>query len=435
MNTERSLPDGLLLTYYGDDFTGSTDVMEAFSAAGIETVLFLRPPSRVQMARMSNVKCVGVAGQSRGRSPQWMRAQLPEVFAALAALGAPIVQYKVCSTFDSSPNIGSIGCAVELGIASMPGGAWSPMIVGVPQLGRYQAFGHLFARDQSGVHRLDRHPTMSRHPVTPMTESDLARHLSAQTSHPISVLDYVTLLSEGQAKAYRTPECPIVLIDALNDALVAYWRSRGWIAAQGTLPEAKNAHRLAMVSGSCSPVTAQQIQYAQRHGFTAQRLDISAVLAPERCEAEISRLTHPATRALAAGLSSITYSALGPDDDAVLRFDETARQAGLSRTDAAIKVGQVLADIMRRTLDADPALRRIVVASGDSSGEVANVLGIDALSVIAKLAPGVPLCRAWSENAARDGLEIALKGGQLGGEEFFVKARNGIDHQSVCANS
>jgi len=31
------------------------------------------------------------------------------------------------------------------------------------------------------VHRLDRHPVMSRHPVTPMSEADVARHLEKQS--------------------------------------------------------------------------------------------------------------------------------------------------------------------------------------------------------------------------------------------------------------
>lgn len=36
----------LLLTYYGDDFTGSTDVMESLELYGIPTVLFLAMPTR-----------------------------------------------------------------------------------------------------------------------------------------------------------------------------------------------------------------------------------------------------------------------------------------------------------------------------------------------------------------------------------------------------
>jgi len=83
-----------------------------------------------------------------------------------------------------------------------------------------------------------------------------------------------------------------------------------------------------------------------------------------------------------------------------------------------------MAEVMKRLLDQHP-LQRVVVAGGDSSGEVASVLGIEALTVLARLTPGAPLCRAWSSEARRDGLELILKGGQMGGESFYGQALNG----------
>ena len=53
------------------------------------------------------------------------------------------------------------------------------------------------------------------------------------------------------------------------------------------------------------------------------------------------------------------------------------------------------------------------------------MLGIDALTAIAPLAPGAPLCRAHAARPDRDGLEIVLKGGQVGAPDFFVAARRG----------
>jgi uncharacterized protein YgbK (DUF1537 family) len=64
-------------------------------------------------------------------------------------------------------------------------------------------------------------------------------------------------------------------------------------------------------------------------------------------------------------------------------------------------------------------VRRVVVAGGDSSGEVAGALGIEALQVLAHLVPGAPLCRGHSQDAACDGLQIVLKGGQMGDAAFF----------------
>ena len=71
----------LLLTFYGDDFTGSTDSMEALSLNGVPTVLFLEPPEADDVARFATCRALGVAGISRSQTPEWMSRELPPVFA------------------------------------------------------------------------------------------------------------------------------------------------------------------------------------------------------------------------------------------------------------------------------------------------------------------------------------------------------------------
>ncbi|MDF3883141.1 3-oxo-isoapionate kinase OiaK [Cupriavidus basilensis] len=453
-STTVGLPPGLLLTYYGDDFTGSTDAMEVMAAAGIPTVLCLEPPTAELLARFPEARCVGLAGSARGRSPEWMEQELPKAFRSLQQLGAPMLQYKVCSTFDSSPTIGSIGKAIDLG-AQAVGGRWVPMLIGAPRLKRYQLFGNLFASIGGEGYRLDRHPTMSRHPVTPMAEADLRVHLHQQTARPITLVDMVQLQAgtgPERVAAYAGDDAPVVLIDVLDEAtlvaagqlvwegkgngvftasssglqyaLTAYWRERGWLKQQTDLPAAAPSSVIAVVSGSCSPVTASQIEWAARNGFATERLDIWKILRTETAQAEIERVVKQACVSIGQGASPIIYSAKGPDDPAVVGFDTLARDAGRARSDAAREVGTALAEVMKRLLDRTN-LRRVVVAGGDSSGEVASMLGIQALAAKAAMAPGAPLCRAYSHLPQRDGLEIALKGGQIGDETFFGKALNG----------
>ena len=154
--------------------------MEATAFAGLDTVLFLSPPPADRLRTFASARVIGIAGVARAQSPQWMDDNLPPIFDLLGATGAPIVHYKVCSTFDSAPHIGSIGRAIEIGSRRFDG--WTPMIVADPGMGRYQACGNLFAAVRGDVYRLDRHPVMSRHPVTPMDEADLGRHLARQTN-------------------------------------------------------------------------------------------------------------------------------------------------------------------------------------------------------------------------------------------------------------
>lgn len=445
-----NLPDGLLIAFYGDDFTGSTDAMEAMTAAGLPTVLFLDTPAPDALARFPHARCVGIAGSARSRSPEWMEANLPGTFAVLASLGAPILHYKVCSTFDSAPTTGSIGRAIDIGTRYMPPG-WSPTIVGAPRLRRYQMFGNLFAAVHGIGYRLDRHPTMSRHPVTPMAEADLRLHLAQQTNRPVELIDMIQL-REG-AYVPKSAATPVVLIDVLDEdtlraagqlvwdncgkglfsasssglnyALTAHWRAQGWLPVTPSLPAASPVKVIAAVSGSCSPGTAAQIAHARASGFAVERLDVAAILSADRAEREIERCVVTALSALAKDRSALVFSAEGPDDPAVTGFDACAAAAGQSRADAARAVGQALAEVMKRLLDRT-TLTRVVVAGGDSSGEVASTLDIEALTVSAGLVPGAPLCRAWSRNPARDGLEIVLKGGQMGGEAFFSQARDGM---------
>ena len=448
---DAALPPGLLLAYLGDDFTGSTDALEAFTAAGVPTVLFFQPPTAAALQRFPQARAVGLATTARSRSPAWMDQQLPALFEALAALGAPLLHYKVCSTFDSAPHIGSIGRAIDLGVKRM-GGRWSPLVVGAPRLQRYQLFGHLFAAVGGTGHRLDRHPTMSRHPVTPMDEADLTRHLARQTQRRIALVDMPTLKAGRGAERLMSlvgDDRPVVALDVLDDdtlraagqlvweqrgaglfsaassglqdALAAHWRSRGWLPAQPSLPAGQAVAQIAAVSGSCSPVTAAQIAWARANGFAAERLQLPPLF-DGRAEAEIDRAVQAAVQAATRGGSPLVYSAEGPDDPSVTGFDALAAQAGLPRDDAARRVGQALAEVMRRLLQRVP-LQRVLVAGGDSSGEVAQGLGIDALTVQAGLAPGAPLCRGW--RGEQPALELVLKGGQMGTASFFGSVRAG----------
>src|SRR5947208_15605530 len=105
---------GLLICFYGDDFTGSTDALESLSRAGIRTVLFTSPPQPAQLANYPGLRAIGVAGRSRSMGVDAMKREVRPALAALKALNPRHVHYKVRSTFDSSPEIGSIGAVIDL---------------------------------------------------------------------------------------------------------------------------------------------------------------------------------------------------------------------------------------------------------------------------------------------------------------------------------
>jgi 3-oxoisoapionate kinase len=454
MSTGPALPDGPLLTFYGDDFTGSSAVMEVTAFAGMSTVLFLNPPTPEQLAQFADRRVIGIAGIARSQSPEWMDRNLPPVFELLRSLGAPITHYKVCSTFDSAPHVGSIGRAIDLG-APILGGAWEPVVVGDPGMGRYQAFGCLFAVVNGVGYPLDEHPVMARHPITPMDDANIGRHLAKQTSKTIGMIDFVAM-KNGEADARLagalSTGTEIVFLDVLDRetfaeagrliwenrgerlfgigsqgfeaALVAYWRSAGLIPAEPEVFWASPAFRIACVSGSVSPVTAAQIAFAVEHGFAPIPIDARQAIDPSAWERECGRAVEQSLAALSEGHDPLVYTAAGPDDPAVQAFRTAVAAANVSleavNDNVGAGLGRILNDVVRKG-----RLTRAVISGGDSSSHAASVLGVYALTAVAPIAPGSPLCRAHASDPVLAGLEIALKGGQVGRPDFFCAAKAG----------
>ena len=225
------LPEGPLIAWYGDDFTGAAAVMEVLTFAGLPSVLFLETPTPERLGRFPGLRGVGIATTARAETPAWMSAELPDAFARLAALGAPLLHYKVCSTLDSAPEIGSIGRAIEIGARTFSTGV-VPVVVAAPEMRRFQFQGHLFAGLGDMVYRLDRHPVMSRHPVTPMNESDVALHISRQSDRIAPALLSLDALRAGSPLPEDTGDritvCAIDTIDRSTDAAAGrvIWEAR-----------------------------------------------------------------------------------------------------------------------------------------------------------------------------------------------------------------
>ncbi len=350
--------------------------------------------------------------------------------------GAPIVHYKTCSTFDSSPAIGSIGRVIDVGMEVF-GSRFVPVVVGAPALGRYCAFGNLFARcgGEPEIYRLDRHPSMSRHPITPMDEADLRVHLGKQTSKRIGLVDAIDMEMQSEDLHRRLESllgegARIVLMDVLYDrhleaigaimaeharsdgplfvagssgvesALCAHWMKTGSAARTAHFEQPGPATPIIAVAGSCSPVTGAQIRWAVGNGFAEIVFDGQ----------DVGDTCSEVCAAIRAGRSVCLHTGGSGTKD--LWANDTSG------------IGAALGRILARALG-ETGMRRAVVAGGDTSSQVARALGIEAVEMIGELTRGVPLCKASSTNPSIDGLEIAFKGGQIGNEEFFGLVEQG----------
>jgi 3-oxoisoapionate kinase len=437
-----------LLGWYGDDFTGATDTLAVLAQAGLRAMLFLGVPSdkhrsAAEKALSGPLQAVGIAGASRSMSPTAMRAELQPVGEFFAALGTAVLHYKVCSTFDSAPAIGSIGVAVDV-LRRYVRNPFVPIVGGQPNLGRYCAFSNLFAAAGAGgaVERIDRHPTMRNHPVTPMLEADLRRHLALQGLVPMAAVHYPVysrpfaaqqgllqallddrpsavlfdvatpehLATVGRLVWQRAQMNPLLAVgpSGVAQALIAHWSESGELQRSAE-PERQLAPADAPVfvfAGSLSPVTAAQVRAAR--SFEPMAIDAGALLGSP---ASANEACDQICRSLSAGRHLLAYTA--PDDRA--RAD-TGQSAALARATAAM----VNTVVHQRAAQGTP-LSRVGIAGGDTSSLAVKALGGWGLSYKASLGAGVTVSTLHSDELSLDGLELMLKGGQMGDEGVFER--------------
>ncbi|CAO3438551.1 four-carbon acid sugar kinase family protein [Azospirillum doebereinerae] len=426
-------PPGPLLGWYGDDFTGATDTLAALAMAGRRALLFLDRPDAARLASAGPLDAVGIAGASRTLAPDAMTAELEPVGRFFAGLGVRVMHYKCCSTFDSAPRVGSLGAAVR---ALRPSFAnpFLPVVGGQPNIGRYCLFSTLFAAAGTGgtVHRIDRHPTMRVHPVTPMTEADLRLHLAAQGLEGMAALHYPDYAGDVDATLERllasSPSAVLLDIGRIPDlavagrliwthaletpllavgpssvaqALTAHWDAEAARPAFAETPLAPAEGPVFVMAGSLSPVTRRQIDSSP--SFHRIQAD-AARLCGDPAYAETLLAEVAAT--LRAGRHTLVWTA--PAD------------AATADTGRAAEVAAATAGFVAAVLRAVP-LRRVGIAGGDTSSMAVRAIGCWGLSYRTALAPGVTVSRTHGDDPATDGVELMLKGGQMGPDDLFER--------------
>jgi uncharacterized protein YgbK (DUF1537 family) len=426
--------------FYGDDFTGASDNAAQYARHGLHTRLFVSHPGLAALQEAA-AQCdvVGIAGTARSLHPEAMREELLPVLQAFAQLQVPWVQYKCCSTFDSAAHTGSLGYAIGLMKEVWPD-CFVPVHSAAPEFGRYTLFGHHFARAGSEVYRLDKHPVMSVHPVTPMDESELAKVLLTQGFQTDHVLDVRQLDQHHTAPEHLTKMLAkhhSAVVDGYTQqqvvtAAAALWRLSQQrqicaMAAQGLAHglgqylresqriqlEAPKQHllptdRLLVLSGSCSALSAAQIDHAEQAGFVCLRLSSDALLDDVQTQM---------LKALSAGHSVVVFTARGREHTHDWPAGQLTQRIGACFAK--------LADAAFR----QTALTRLVVAGGDSSSYTMRALGAEALQIKAShFAQNAHFAGLVSAKAHIHGKEVLLKGGQVGDAQLYQVALQGFSH-------
>jgi 3-dehydrotetronate 4-kinase len=397
-----------LLGAIADDYTGGSDLAGMLRERGVRTVQLFGIPEDLGVAE--GYQAVVLCLKSRSIAAPEACDQSLAALEALGRLGARQIQFKYCSTFDSTER-GNIGPVTDALMEAM--GVESTIAVpALPVNGRTQYLGHLFV----GSQLLSDSP-MRNHPLNPMTDSNLVRHLQAQTKRRVGLIDLHTL-RRGAAAA----EPGIALVDAISEAdldtiaeafvdlplitggsglgmaLPRVWRNRGLLSGSGKLQtEPALPGRTLILSGSCSAATLKQLDELENAGYSSVRVDVARLM--ENAPAELDRLvTACANTDVAAVRSSAPASERVPDEQA-----STAIEA---------LFGQLAKHLVESR-----GVTSIIVAGGETSGAVVNALGIKAVEILDTIDPGVPALKALGNRPLR----LALKSGNFGAPDFFLK--------------
>ncbi|QQB36819.1 four-carbon acid sugar kinase family protein [Achromobacter deleyi] len=406
-----------------DDFTGATDLANNLVRAGMRTVQAIGVPAG---ALETPADAVVVALKTRTLPAADAVAQSLAALEWLRAQGAEQIYFKYCSTFDSTPagNIGPVADALMTALGS----DFTIATPAFPDNKRTVFKGYLFAGDvllnESG---------MQQHPLTPMTDANLVRVLSAQTRRKVGLIDYAVVARgaeaiRGRIDALRREGVEIAIVDAIsNDDLVALGPALkgmplvtagsgvaiglpgNWGLAPGAaagLPREPGAQ--AVVAGSCSIATQGQVAAFIAAGGPALALDPLRIAAGDDVAADALAWAAPR---LPDG-PVLIYSTARPDAVQAAQASLGAARAGALVEDTIARIAAGLARL---------GVRQLIVAGGETSGAVVQALGLTQLAIGEQIDPGVPWC-AGQAQAVGARLSIALKSGNFGGVDFFTRA-------------
>lgn len=400
-----------------DDLTGATDLALTLSRGGLRVVQVTGvPQGGIDLA---DAEAVVVALKSRTIPAAQAVEQSLDAARALLDAGAQLLFFKYCSTFDSTDQ-GNIGPVTDA-LMELTGERRTIACPAFPANGRTVFKGHLFVGDV-----LLSESSMRDHPLTPMRDANLVRVLQRQTSHTVSLIPREVVAGDGDAleRAFGRID-GIAIVDAVDESdLRAIGRAArslklvtGGSGVALGLPDnfrtatgsrvakiAAAPGRQAILAGSCSAATRRQINTALAAGLPALKLD-PIVIAQSRFF-----VGDAVDFALKAGNVPLIYSSADPEEVAAV-------QRELGRNEAGEIVEIFLGEVARK-LEAS-GFTKFLVAGGETSGAVVAALGVEALEIGPEIDPGVP----WTvSRSPKPGIALALKSGNFGADDFFVKA-------------
>jgi 3-dehydrotetronate 4-kinase len=408
-----------------DDVTGATDLANELRLQGLRTWLFLG--TTFPDAAPDDSDAVVVALKTRTAPVLEAVRESLRALTWLQSLHVPTIYFKYCSTFDSCAT-GNIGPITDALLDAM-GESFTIACPAFPRTGRTVYQGCLFVNGT-----LLAESPMRHHPLTPMTDSHLVRLLDGQTQGKVALLPFETIAQGSQAIQAALQEARknhrYAIVDAITDdhliqighaALhqvklitgasgLAYGVARALVQSGIIPPRTHNdnlpdvANRAAVIAGSCSKATLAQIDY-MKQTCPAYAIDIADIVDGSPVVATVAAWAQKHVDQSPV----LIYSSTPPEKLHSIQQQYGADHAGhwIEQTNA--KIAKALFDL---------GVRRFIIAGGETAGAVVRELGISALQIGPEIDPGVP----WTVPLLDTPMVLALKSGNFGSKEFFIKA-------------
>lgn len=417
-----------LLGCIADDLTGGTDLSGILVNNGMRTVQMIGVPDGPWPA---NADAVVVALKSRTIPVDDALTQSLAALRWLQAAGCIQYYFKYCSTFDSTPR-GNIGPVADTLMDAL-GTEFTIACSAFPATRRTIYQGYLFV---NGV--LLNESGMQHHPLTPMTDANLVRVLQQQTKRKVGLVDYGVVSGASVAIAEKFARllhegCGLAIVDAVSDTDLAEigtaaaeltlvtggsglaqglpqnFRRRGLLNASAVADETSVTGGFkAVIAGSCSAATRNQVD-AMRARHPAFRVDPLALAKGD----DVVGAAGEWAAACVGAEPVLVYATATPEE-------VQSTQATLGVEKSAALVEQALAAIAEKLVAL--GVGQLIVAGGETSGAVLHALGVKRLTIGREIDPGVPWTTTMLEKPKRQPLALALKSGNFGSPDFFLKA-------------
>ncbi|MRT24945.1 hypothetical protein GJV14_13440 [Enterobacteriaceae bacterium RIT697] len=411
-----------------DDYTGGTDAASFLVEEGMSCIQL----SGVQVNDVPlQTDAIVVSLKSRTEASDKASNDSVAVWKWLKKQGCDVIQFKYCSTFDSTSqgNIGPVSDAIlnEAGLAS------TIVVPSLPVNGRKVFFGNLFVKgeplNESG---------MKDHPLTPMRDANLIRLMNAQSEGTTGLIDYEIVEKGITAVRKAFDELTeqghrYVVIDAFDDehltTIGAAFSTHPFVTgASGLshgLAKALSLHQHAqsesvalqprqgktvVISGSCSTQTNRQVNcyksLARYHQVDVDKLT------------DLNEYSDEITNWLNAHVSA-------DHPPLVCATVDKHRLAEIKSNydfDVSARIEELFTHLVKKLKQ--QGFRNFICAGGETSGAVTQALDVHELLVGKLICPGVP----WVSTLDKE-LFLALKSGNFGDDDFFERAISLIQEQ------